>query len=387
MKKILLSLTPLSVLPVVMAVSCATKFEESKINGYITVDESETDKISKYLDAHHPDIIPISGYTLNDYYLSPNLIQNKNIEFKLDGNNYAISLSTSDLTKKVNQNERTTEANHILKTERTFTYKAYKLVDSEWKYIDDYNWTFKIPVTVDFVLPSNISTAFTDDLKVPIQIDWESVKGHWVEAKIAYWADGDTPKFIITQEPNLLKNNDSYMEYFKNKTTLSLRIQGIDTPEKNVGRNFVSKPFEHQYAELSTDFGVNNIPTGTPIRIFLNGRDTFGREVGDFFFGDNFQYSYAVSITNAGLTLPLVNESAFTFYKNPENVDHYTLIPIANAFNTAIAKRRGFFINFHTPFSVSSTIYLAKQNNQWDSLWLGNPRGIYKSLNIKFTEY
>lgn len=366
-----------------------SKVDLSNIRDFEEINEEEQSAIENYLNNHIPEIVPKKGYSINDYYLTPNLIENDQIEFELNNSKYVALLSNTDLTNKVDVHERTTEANHIFNTKRKYTYKFFKFNTdkNKWAYVDDFIWTFQQPITVDFVLPSTISTSFTDELKVPININWEALKNHWVEAKIVGWADGDTPKFVITKKPTLWRDNDAYVEKFNNQTKLSLRIQGIDTPEKNVGPK-ESTPFEHQYAELSTAFGENNIPIGTPIRIFLNGQDTFGREVGDFFFGEGFKYSYSVSITNAGLTLPLVTDhEVISNYKNKTMVDHYTLIPLANAFNTAFIKRRGYFINFHTPSAISNYIYLMKQNNLWTSLWIGTPDNIYKKLKVKFNIY
>lgn len=396
-----LSLSPAALTPLMFAASCVQNDNEKPDPTDVPFNEENQNKlkihiaksdekarIRSYLDEHKPVLEskdPTKYNLLSDYSFNIENIKDPNLKFSINDEHYIAVLDSANLSTKPDPNKRTTAANHVFKDERVFIYKVWKLDNGKWIFIDRTTWSQTKPVEINFTLPENISTQINNSILKTINIDWDQIPQLWVDAKIVSWADGDTITFRITKEPSTEHRDYKQLKkLYEEEEDLKLRILGIDTPEKNVGKT-ESQPFEHQYAELSSSFGTTNFAPGTNIRIFLTGdKDTFSRYTGDFFFGDGYKHSYATEIVNHGFTLPLLNSGNISEAKDNHNsLDYYIDVPIANGFNSAMKHRRGFFVNFNDAAAVQSAIYLIKPSSGWRILTNLVEDNIYNRLNIE----
>ena len=89
------------------------------------------------------------------------------------------------------------------------------------------------------------------------------------------------------------------------------------------------------------DFGREQMPIGTKVRVATDGKKSYNRIVGSIFYGENLSKNWSVEIIKKGLTLP--------FLSNPSSVLDKTSIlwqngqAIADAFNYALDNRIGMF--------------------------------------------
>ncbi|MBZ4218174.1 thermonuclease family protein [Mycoplasma tauri] len=209
-------------------------------------------------------------------------------------------------------------------------------------------------------------------------IDWESLKGIVFDGEIVNHSDGDT--FTVRVE-KIDQSNTNY----KVGQEVKIRINGIDTPEKQVGGR-TADDFERSYAELSSRFGRETFKTGQKVKVFYTGIDAFGRTVGDIFFGDKFQYLYSLEITRAGLTLPAYDGTLISLVDNipnKKNIEHYFSWQAALAMKQAIEMKNGFYKTFETPFEVER-IYRMKSNTKWRIFFKDSDENIF---TINDSEY
>ncbi|UUM19366.1 thermonuclease family protein [Mycoplasma sp. 1018B] len=312
--------------------------------------------------------LKIKGLEKDNSYVVPNyLVENKYYSYTAsDNKKYLLVYHGNYLSsnKLVNVNERTTETNKDLQTTRNIEWSTYTLVDNKWVLLIGAQTSNYYDTVINFSLLDKIDTKFNKSIAKPIKIDWNQLKNISIDAEITSWSDGDTLNFKVAKDidaDSVLYNE--FHDSFVNQEIHRLRIVAIDTPEKSVGSNR-STEFEYQYAELPSKFAMDNLPAGTRIKIFFQGagsKDTFGRYTGEVFFGDNFEYNYSTELINAGLTLPLIEiQEIKGALNNKSTALHYTVPYLADAFNEAIAARRGFYVNFLDAYAVNSTIYIQK---------------------------
>ncbi|MDJ1646250.1 thermonuclease family protein [Mycoplasma phocimorsus] len=213
-------------------------------------------------------------------------------------------------------------------------------------------------------LPSDMKTRlensrfdFNNPTVKKINVDWEKIP--WYEGEIISWADGDTVSVKITAN-----NKVNYIEKLSIGNEVKVRISGIDTPEKSVGRKRASE-FEYQYAEVSSAFGPHFAKAGEKIRMIGTGLDTFGRVTSDVYKGakeDEFNVSYSVEMVRNGYTLPM---DASGFKKEQTTLgtlSYYSYFELGRALKEAVDKQAGFFVDYRIPFWASTFIYKIKQN-------------------------
>ncbi|KKB26922.1 hypothetical protein MM26B8_01360 [Mycoplasmopsis meleagridis] len=322
----------------------------------------------------------------NVYYVPSYKILNPYYVVDLSsGKKILLEYNNNILNPKVTDTEKTTEANKDFTTKRVVTYKVFVLntTTNQWEGALNKTVSREYNVTINFALPSSLNTRFDKAIAKKIDVNWDELVNSSALAEITRWADGDTVYFKVIQDFPL--DSPLYNEFhdaFINQTEFKLRIRGIDTPEKHVG-TLTSSPFEYQYAELSSAFGETNFPAGTKIKVVFNGnaeKDAFGRYLGDFFFGNNFEYSYTVEIVNAGLTLPLYSEDDVKNAINQKRDSfHYSTIQLADAFNEAMINKRGFYKNFVDGDGVNSSIYIMKPSSVYAFLSKNREGNIYET--------
>ncbi len=206
-------------------------------------------------------------------------------------------------------------------------------------------------------------------------INWDILKNKYFDAEITDWSDGDTFKATV-----IGKDNANNMVEIGEE--IKVRIDGIDTPEKAVNGK-VSQDFEMGYAKLSSRFAIDTIPVGSKVRVIGDTKDSFGRIVGDAFFGDKYQYLYTLEIVRAGLTLPYAKlNNVINKIKNPIYLEHYSIHQMALAFNDAIKNRRGFFKTFALPEWASKCIYRQKPNTSWTDFWKRSRKNFFNATGL-----
>ncbi|OYD26744.1 hypothetical protein EI74_0519 [Mycoplasma testudineum] len=179
-----------------------------------------------------------------------------------------------------------------------------------------------------------------DESKTVIKpVDWSKFEGKYYDGTIVRWADGDTFRFVVTSETDnsmVLRNGKEY----------SVRISSIDTPEKNV-QGTQSGEIEFRFANMSSDFGLSQIPVGNAVRIVTDGSRSFERIVGEVFYDKDgstgFAYNYSNEIVKAGLTFPNASGILTNSQFNPNSIEYYTYIPMGYSFIYAQQQRKGFF--------------------------------------------
>ncbi|UUM20009.1 MULTISPECIES: thermonuclease family protein [unclassified Mycoplasma] len=205
-----------------------------------------------------------------------------------------------------------------------------------------------------------------------VNIDWNAkeIDKKYFDAEIVADADGDTFVVKVTDKHNT--------EGFKVGDELRIRLSGIDTPEKAVSTKLAS-PFEQTFARISSKFASklmktklsNGTEIGKKLRVaFYSGRDSYDRALADVFFGDNYEYSYNLSIVAQGYTLPYVQDGNWENKITQKNTYENLLFPlIYTYFNKAIEEKKGFFEFFNAPRDVQIFVYRMKENGQWRPFW------------------
>ncbi|MEE3928000.1 thermonuclease family protein [Mycoplasmopsis ciconiae] len=203
-----------------------------------------------------------------------------------------------------------------------------------------------------------------------LNIDWNTIP--YVDVRVVDVSDGDTFKLQLVNPEQ--KNNFSGINL---SNTFTVRLTGVDTPEKGVGRGaerVEATNWEYSFASMSTKFAqllfsnTNKNSSNSVVRLaFVESADAYNRIVGDVFFGENYQYSYTSEIVRAGLTLPYTTYSTFkpSDFNNKKSYEYNVYPSIAQAFREAIANKNGFFYYFASPNDVQSYIYLIKVNSKW----------------------
>lgn len=204
----------------------------------------------------------------------------------------------------------------------------------------------------------NSTFNFQDPAIRKINVDWDQVP--WYEGEITSWADGDTLSIKVTAN-NKVENIDQ-LAIGKN---VKVRISGIDTPEKAVGKKKASA-FEYQYAEVSSAFGPHFAKVGDKVRMIGTGLDTFERFTSDVYKGakeGEYNVSYSVEMVRNGYTLPLESSGFKKEQTIPGSLTYYSYFEMGRALKEAVEKQSGFFVDYRTPFAVSTFIYKIKQNS------------------------
>ncbi|QMT98557.1 thermonuclease family protein [Mycoplasma tullyi] len=162
------------------------------------------------------------------------------------------------------------------------------------------------------------------------------IKNNLQKAKLLTWRDGDTPviQFYKADKPDELSNETS-----------SIRIEGIDTPEKTrVTDNNVRVPSsqpELKYAEEATKFAEKTIPEGTDVYFWYSGAKSFNRLVGTIYYGfdpaKKTAINYGAQVVLNGLAIPLIKSVTSLLDQNSEI--YVATRPIGIAANLAILNK------------------------------------------------
>ncbi|WP_051586195.1 hypothetical protein [Mycoplasmopsis lipofaciens] len=329
-----------------------------------------------------------SSLSLNSYYLDLEYVEKAS--FIID-DLLLVEFISTDLNKKINPDIGINDQNKNYQTSRTNKYKLYiKNQNNLFDWVEDFEYSKQIDnIQIQLSKPSDLEYIYNDYTDNEIIIDWDNIaSGSWFEGEIQYWKDGDTPVIKILSLPN---NNNGDIGNVEDLVTI--RVQGIDTPEKAVGGNPAS-PLEYSFAEMSTKFGTTNLPgkdkenhsnnnqPGTRVRVFYNGKDTYGRVTGDIFFGNQFNHSYSVAIVRMGLTLPYADTIDLSSISNDQLLQHYTYYLMGKAMKHAQDKKLGFFKNFNTPRGVSTVIYKKKPHNRYMIFTENNTPNVFQFKGV-----
>lgn len=168
------------------------------------------------------------------------------------------------------------------------------------------------------------------------QFSDEQIKNNLQKAKLLRWTDGDTPviQFYQADNPDQLSNETS-----------SIRIEGIDTPEKTrVADNNVRVPSgepELKYAEAATQFAQRTIPEGSDVYFWYSGSKSFNRLVGTIYYGfdpaKKTAINYGAQVVLNGLAIPLIKSVTSLLDQNSEI--YVSTRPIGIAANLAILNK------------------------------------------------
>ncbi|QKT05353.1 thermonuclease family protein [Mycoplasma sp. OR1901] len=296
----------------------------------------------------------------------------KTITWKFSSTNSKLDLGT--LSKKGQDEESQKAALNLDKVKNyiTITYKPY-LDDKAFLNFKDIEYKFNDLETLVNPVLSEMPTSY-DKSQFKEAFDWTSEEAKSVDffrAKVVRVKDGDTFDVVALEN----KSNVSNVEIVKDKT-YTIRLAGIDTPEKAVGsgKNVVtSSPFEYAFALMPTHFAEslfkdsdeykNDVYVG-----FVTDFDAYGRVTADIFFGDKHQYSYNNEVVRAGFTLPYANDAWETAMRSETLQNSYikSIYPkMYESFNEAVENNKGFFKYFDKPLDVTKYIYNIKINNKW----------------------
>ncbi|VEU77913.1 hypothetical protein [Mycoplasmopsis columbinasalis] len=372
----------------------------------VTTQAATIDSIKAYLNKNFkPNFQYVNDkVTINDYWRTKKMIKPvygvSTFELVIENNkkfeHFLFDLDSIYFDKEIDANKTTSEQNNELKTNRVFSYRVYFKNSNKWYMINNFSYQYKVPVTINLGNPAESSTKINPQILREIKdIDWDASKQSWVEAEILAWADGDTiSDFKIISEPDKsvksglwdLWKEDSSNERKPDSGSRKIRLINIDTPEKAVDKT-IAPPFEFQYAKKATDFAESNFGPGQKYnrgRIWFTGdKDKYNRWTAEFFFGDKFQYAYSVEILNHGWTLPFNEETAPVANLHNFESNKYTLLPAANAFNSAIANRRGMFHDFPHPAGAANAIYRLKPSSDYERFLPTNENNIFEYNSVK----
>lgn len=197
-------------------------------------------------------------------------------------------------------------------------------------------------------------------------IDWSKI--NYTEATITKWIDGDT--FTCTSPDE--------------KDPYNVRVEYIDTPESHV--KIDDKFVDTEGAELEAaleayHFGMNEIPSGTKVRLALEPGLTYNRKIASVFYGQNFEKSYEVNILRKGLAMPMINSSGLRgLMQSDSEILHYLAVPLADGYNYAIENKLGLF----KTASNSSDILKIHGVTDVSAVTVGKPRNIYSYADVDF---
>ncbi|MGP1451212.1 MAG: hypothetical protein ACTTJO_00340 [Metamycoplasmataceae bacterium] len=408
-KIVLFSLMPLAAIPVVISSTSCT--DKTTINGARKVFNKIKDPLSKLQlnnskDANNYDL------DVNDYKEKSKTIVTKYWKFEL------VSVN---LEKTLSRDYALNEGNNVIETNRVYEFLAYrKSNDSSdgWEPLigDNEKIQYKVPVKKTLKTINQIDTKLDLSKAEKLPVDWSKNK-KWLDAEIVDWADGDTPRVKILNNPNNLypglvdtnektsdgQPNPHYGMFQVKKKDGSLvweypkiRIAGIDTPEKAVGTT-PSDPFEYGFAEKSSEFAKKNFLPGRKVRLLTEDLDAFSRITADVFFAEDpnntnpqnkdYVYSYATEITRAGLTLPYGKNVDLQKMKTKGSIPYYTFYALGKALTYAQDNRKGFFSVLDNPKTVSKYVYTAKPNrdylifDKYHPLDYSNPNNVFTAFD------
>jgi len=139
------------------------------------------------------------------------------------------------------------------------------------------------------------------ETSILLEIDPNSVgsvpnKGKKVPARVTKVTDGDTIKVLFLHEEKV-------------PMKISLRIDGIDTPELNNRKqdDLELKQLEKEVATLVTDYVKQILFTSddTLVKIYIKKWDKYGgRLVADLFFGNSYMFNLSSHLLEKGFAKP-----------------------------------------------------------------------------------
>ncbi|BAP00976.1 hypothelical protein [Mycoplasmopsis californica HAZ160_1] len=217
-----------------------------------------------------------------------------------------------------------------------------------------------------------------------------------VKAEITRHKDGDTFDVEISEDKG----------DFKKGQEITIRLAGIDTPEKSVdGR--IPDPNELKWGEKASKFGKDTLPLGKPVYLFVGEKDGFGRTTADIFFNPKIDKlptdangqkihpltldmplsSYSVEITRAGLTLPYEQDKSKinTYYRIYEyGLIWYTYNALGLALKDAYENGRGFYSGWlwwrKTPADFSKVYKIKPLGNAWKPFWYKEKKSVFTKI-------
>ncbi|UUD36865.1 Uncharacterised protein [Mycoplasmopsis californica] len=393
MKRKIWLLTPLP-FTVAAVVSCATSNTSSNSEflgaftpKYDVENESEgivefTNEQKSMIDAEMNEIISLdklnlqfhSPLSINSVYLDLHDLVNRFYLVKVNDVKYMIELSQlpvkDDLPRDVALDDTINQFNN----KRSLIFKFHTL---DKKVVINYTYRLETDIQMKFTLrPKQLNPSLSlDDPNIQkINVDWVNIN-NWFEGEIVRWKDGDTAEVkVLSIQPGVSDINVG--------ETYTIRLAGIDTPEKGVGSgaDYKKSPkWEHQFAELATKFAVNTLPSKTVVRLFLDGKgvDKFNRIPADIFFGKDFNISYNTEIVRNGWCLPFSggNKSENTI---KGTLKYYTFFEMAKAMKFAKENRLGLFQDFANEKTIATKVYLTRSNTGYHTFMEEDEDLIYK---------
>lgn len=294
-------------------------------------------------------------------------LSNLSRKFTYDGEEYKLEIDTISLARTFDKDKTFSENlkdPNFINNQREYTYKIFKKnPEGKWKEYDKYDiskMTKKFDVKLNLVDNFDKMDTRIDYSKLQATAyDWDQMAKeglNYHDAEILSWNDGDTPK-VKYYDPN-------------KKVTVeeTIRIQGVDTPEKAVGKK-IAPIFEKRFAEKSSEFAEVNLPPGTKVRFIYSNRDAFKRIVAHLFWGEKnghkYVYEYSAAITRFGFTLPYADGTELINMIGADKTQHYTFLQIGEAFEAAMAEKTGFFKCLSDPDDISRYVYLLKRNGKY----------------------
>lgn len=220
---------------------------------------------------------------------------------------------------------------------------------------------------IDPTFASQVDNIIIDESKFkPTNVDWfaEDHPKNFFKGKIVEYADGDTMSVRLTEDKPYVFGSVNIQP----GEVVKIRLKGIDTPEKAVGKK-ESNPGEHVFAEMSSQFAINlfNKPQYKDVLVgYADSVEGFGRVVADIFFGKDFKYSYSAEITRAGYTLPFGETGWKSAYNSPYTIENEVYPFIAEAMMEAVKNKDGFYHYFISPLNMQKNVYKIKTNSKWN---------------------
>ncbi len=193
----------------------------------------------------------------------------------------------------------------------------------------------------------------------------QQIQNHLQKAKLLRWSDGDTPliQFYQADNPDQLSSETS-----------SIRIEGIDTPEKTkvVDNNMrvPSDQTELMYAEQATKFAQKTIPEGSNVYFWYAGSKSYNRLVGTIYYDFNpvkkTAINYGSKVVLNGLAIPLIKSVNDLLDTNSET--YVATWPIGIAANIAILDKLNIWsLNNDLSKSLKSIYQVRGVDGSWVS--------------------
>ena len=104
-----------------------------------------------------------------------------------------------------------------------------------------------------------------------------------------------------------IKDGDTFVFVAQDSTQHTIRVSGIDCPEK-----------KQDFGSIATEF-TSNALLGKQAEIFIQNKDQYGREVAVVFYGDNFKTNLSKELLRNGLAWHYKTYSKNKYLQSLEN--------------------------------------------------------------------